>query len=258
MKLLWAFLIVMCAAALCFGVLSFLGVAEKIAGPLASSLFGAITYVHQALEKSTFKLRLSALPQGLVTLRGFFLSPVVMFAYASLTLYAMLALLFGYGEVYGWIMATAVDIPPDSMSAVLLPGLIASSVAKAAAGYFVGRWIGSRVERYSIVVLLSAVSGASLLSLLAFYFAPQVADIMFGSKVSVRLLLLTFADNAGTMAVPGLIGAWRGRRARLTKYLGYLLGRIPDDTRLVIVNLAFEEAERISKDKMRVEGSPAV
>jgi hypothetical protein len=50
-KLLLAFLVVLCAAGLCFGLLSVFGVAEKIAGPLASALFGAITYVHQALEK---------------------------------------------------------------------------------------------------------------------------------------------------------------------------------------------------------------
>ena len=46
--------------------------------------------------------------------------------------------------------------------------------------------------------------------------------------------------------VPGLIGYWRGKRQSLSKYLYYLLSVLPPQTRDTVVELAFEEAQKVS------------
>jgi len=49
------------------------------------------------------------------------------------------------------------------------------------------------------------------------------------------------------LMVPALLGYWRGRKLRLSKYLYYLLGVLPKETRDAVVELAFDEAQKISK-----------
>ena len=49
-----------------------------------------------------------------------------------------------------------------------------------------------------------------------------------------------------TAIVPGLIGYWRGKRQSLSKYLHYLLSVLPPQTRDTVVELAFDEAQKVS------------
>src|SRR5260221_2665331 len=83
-----AFAIVLAAVTLCFGVLARFGVADKVAAPIASVLFAAITYVHQALEQRTTKPRLALAPPRIVSLEGFGLSPRVISRYGTLLVVA--------------------------------------------------------------------------------------------------------------------------------------------------------------------------
>src|SRR5262245_48072215 len=83
-----AFVIVLSASAIIFGALSFFGIAQTIAAPIAGLFLSAITYVHQVIEKKDPKTALSALPKGIVALSGFFLPWYVMTVYASFTLIA--------------------------------------------------------------------------------------------------------------------------------------------------------------------------
>lgn len=46
--------------------------------------------------------------------------------------------------------------------------------------------------------------------------------------------------------VPGLLGYWRGRKYRLSKYLHYLLGVLPEETRDTVIDLAFDEAQKVA------------
>jgi hypothetical protein len=254
MNLFFAFLIVLVAAAMCFGLLSLFGVAEKIAGPLASALFGAITYVHQAIEKQRATTSATASAQGVVTLRGYFFSPVLMFVYASLTLYAMMVLIYAYGRYSGALLSDIIDsIDRNEVTDLMLPLLIATSVTKVAVAYVVGRWVGSRARRFSEVVLLCSIAGASIL-VMAVYSIGGGSSLFFQDPLGPKVLLLGFADNFGSMTVPGLIGVWRGKRLRLTRYLGYLLSRLPMDTRFAIVNMVYDEVNRLTAGAMKEQG----
>jgi hypothetical protein len=46
------------------------------------------------------------------------------------------------------------------------------------------------------------------------------------------------------LLVAGLLGYWRGQKYRLSKYLHYLLGVLPAETRDAVIELAFEEAQK--------------
>jgi hypothetical protein len=252
MNLLFAFLIVLVAAAACFGLLSLFGVAEKIAGPLASALFGAITYVHQAIEKQ----RATSSATGVVTLRGYFFSPVLMFVYASLVLYAMMVLIYAYGRYSGALLSDIIDsMDRNEVTDLMLPLLIAASVTKVFVAYVVGRWVGSRARRFSEIVLLCSIAGASILVMAVYSIGGGPSSSLFFEGVArPKVLLLGFADNFGSMTVPGLVGIWRGKRLRLAGYLGYLLSRLPMDTRFAIVNMVYEEVNRLTAGAMKEQG----
>ena len=47
----------------------------------------------------------------------------------------------------------------------------------------------------------------------------------------------------------GLIGYWRGRKYRLSRYLHYLLDVLPAETRDTVIDLAFDEARKIRLPK---------
>jgi hypothetical protein len=49
----------------------------------------------------------------------------------------------------------------------------------------------------------------------------------------------------GFFAIFGLLGFWRGSRLQKTQYINYLLSALPEGTRNVLVDLAFEEAKKI-------------
>jgi hypothetical protein len=70
---------------------------------------------------------------------------------------------------------------------------------------------------------------------------------MFGSEgVAFFGILMRITKTAFIIVVPGLIGYWRGQRQRLSKYLDYLLSVLPQQTRDTVVDLAFEEAQKVA------------
>jgi hypothetical protein len=52
-----------------------------------------------------------------------------------------------------------------------------------------------------------------------------------------------------------LLGYWRGHKARWAKYLGYLLGVLPPETRDAMVDLVFVEAQKVAAARRSAIGS---
>ena len=117
------------------------------------------------------------------------------------------------------------------------------------AAYFVGRWIGARTSRLGVVTMLliapltAAIGvGADVLFLAdEWYRGYNTSDRFAFFGILIRITKISFL-----IVVPGLIGYWRGQRQRLSKYLDYLLGVLPPQTRDTVVELAFEEAQKVS------------
>ncbi|MFI4988556.1 MAG: hypothetical protein ACHQF3_14055 [Alphaproteobacteria bacterium] len=113
-------------------------------------------------------------------------------------------------------------------------------------GYVLGRWIGARCSRYGIAtVILVAALGVAISRAFDFALVPSVDfEAIFGQPKSAVEFLFLISAGFLIYSICGLIGYWRGRQRRLARYLRYLLSILPVDTRDVLVNMAYEEAQR--------------
>ena len=159
------------------------------------------------------------------------------------------------GLVLSVVLQPYHDGPPPARL-LLAMAVIGPTMLTIFAAYFVGRWIGTRCLRRGIVAIvlvavLTAV-GAVAVDVLAttdeYYREMFDAERLSPAHILTRVALVSF-----NILVPGLIGYWRGRKLRLSKYLHYLLGVLPAETRDTVVDLAFEEAQKVAAgaDKAR-------
>jgi len=236
----FAFVIVLAAATVCFGVLAKFGVADKVAAPIAGVLFGAITYVHQALEQRTAKPRLALAPQHIVSLEGFGLSPLLMIVYGSLLVVAAL----GSAGVLGGLAAGIGNVKEEDIVGV--GGLVAFPTAVFAL-YLVGHWTGVRCSARGVLVIFTIVLASRALISIPDVFLISDAEFLKLYAAPRTLLRVTEYWGLG-VAFFGIVagaGYWRGRRRRLGAYLAYLVKRLPGDTGNTLVTLAYDEAKKL-------------
>ena len=69
-------------------------------------------------------------------------------------------------------------------------------------------------------------------------------DMFEVNRLEPAYILSRIAKIILFILVPGLLGYWRGQKFRLSKYLHYLLGVLPTETRDLVIDLAFEEAQK--------------
>lgn len=192
-------------------------------------------------------------PTAVPTLHGYVISPIVMLAYGTVIVLAVAEFASGLtGILAGGMSALLTEGKSLQELAPKLPlviGLLALLVAvpiQLLGGYVVGKWIGARCARNGLIVMLgSAAAGAVLLRGIDYLISPpEHFKALFGQEKSAGVLLLAAIGPFAVFSIGGLIGYWRGRRRKLSSYLHYLLSVLPNDTRNLIVDLAFEEAQR--------------
>jgi hypothetical protein len=242
-NLAWAIGIVVLAMALGSNLLAAIGVEKSNALQLGEMLLGGIVFVHQVLEKREIKLNLRALPKGVVTFEGFSLPWYQMLVYGTL----IFAALKQFGGLIGGLTAGFAGVS-SSGGALLAIAIVVANLVAIVGVYAICFWIGTRCDKYSYLVaiavpLLGHVIGASIdfLALSAsefsnFFGQPKSASFFLQGVIVGTLIVVIFA----------LLGVWRGRRARLSAYLSYLLGILPPDTRNTIVDLTYEEVKALS------------
>jgi hypothetical protein len=100
----------------------------------------------------------------------------------------------------------------------------------------VGRWIGTRCARRGVVAILLIGPLAS-----AIYISINFSV----NKMEFQRILYEFANETCIFWGAGLFGYWRGHRHKLSAYLHYLMRVLPAETREAVVELTFEEAQRL-------------
>jgi hypothetical protein len=111
-------------------------------------------------------------------------------------------------------------------------------------GYLLGRWIGTRCSRRGVIVVLLVVLGNAVISTAiehSFPMGDTEVPILSRETSVVRHTI-----SACVLLLVLLIGYWYGRKYRLAKYLHYLLSVLPVETRDVVVELAFDEAQKVA------------
>jgi hypothetical protein len=128
--------------------------------------------------------------------------------------------------------------------------------------YLLGKWVSWRGARNGLLaVILIALLTALLIKLLDFVvLPPNEWKDLYEQEKSVSSMLVVMLPQIAFVAVPALIGFWRGRRHRTTKYMDYLLSALPEETRNSLVDLAYDEVTKIvdARRSNQPQSSPAI
>jgi hypothetical protein len=235
-----SFGIAFAASILFFCILNFgLNLDAHAAYGIAGLPFISSTHLCELLEQREGRKRLSGAPashaRGVYTFDKFAISPAVIVVYGVVIMVVVVELL---GAVAGFLAAIA-----DDTKMILAFSVLFNVIA----AYLTGRWIGSRSGSRGIIAILSLFVLAVVIGKSIDFAIMSSADFkeLYGEEKSLDLLLLHILGGSVILSISGLIGYWRGRRMRLLKYLRYLLGVLPKDTRDALVDLAYEEARNI-------------
>jgi hypothetical protein len=234
---------------LTFALLSFFEYPQAVlaAGALAGTVITAFPKVAEFLERQEGRKSLAAgRGKPVYDFHGFQIAWPLMLVYGTVLLSFLLQAI---SMIAGIVLGSVISFEVENAPKVAGAGGLLTMIMMIFAAYFVGRWIGARTSRLGIVTM--------------FLIAPLTAAITVGTDVlfmsdewyrsynaSERLaffgILMRITKISFLIIVPGLIGYWRGQRQRLSKYLDYLLGVLPPQTRDIVVELAFEEAQKVS------------
>jgi hypothetical protein len=220
--------------------------AVSAATGLAGLSMAAFPKVAEFLETREGRKSIAGGTRGRIyDFRGFQIAWLLMAAYGTVVLWGVIEA-FAYIIGFSFGVATGQRVA----DARALQGLgIATLAVEIVAAYFVGRWIGSRTSRLGIVAMLLVAPLFAVANIATDVFAlpRELYTATFGSEPRAFFgILKRFSIISLIVMVPGIIGYWRGKRQSLSKYLYYLLRVLPSQTQDTVVELAFEEAQKVS------------
>jgi len=250
MRLFAITLVITCGlAAVLFGIalallLPFIEMADALRG--AATVGGlpmlAFPKVTEFVEQQQGKKNLATGKRTpIYDFRGFQIAWPLMVVVGTLVLWSVGQLVGGTATAI--LIEAAGHMPKASQIAIF------SGAASILGAYFVGRWIGTRCSRRGVVTMLLAAFFAAIASVamdVALLSDEQYRTAFDAERLALPELLSRIAVITLLFLVPGLLGYWRGRKHRLSKYLHYLLGVLPAETRDTVVELAFDEAQKIA------------
>jgi hypothetical protein len=218
---------------------SALNVAKTIGGVIIASF----PVIAEFLERQKGRKNLAAGKQRPVyDFRGFQITWPLMAVYGTIIVVVVFALgpfLVGFirgfynGFVAGYYKQEGPQIQPDEL---YWADIIVSYLVSITGSYLVGRWIGTRCARRGVVAILLIGPLAS-----AIYIATNLPV----REMEVQTILHEFAIRTCIFWGAGLFGHWRGKRYKLSAYLHYLMRVLPAETRETVVELTFEEAQKV-------------
>jgi hypothetical protein len=235
---------------LAFVLLSSFEYAQAVpaAGTLATTVLLSFPKVAEFLEQQQGRKSIAAgRRKPVYDFRGFQIEWPLMVVYGTVSL---VVLLQAAGFLAGFILSPVMPFfDSENASKFVAVRNLLTVVIVIFAAYFVGRWIGARISRLGIVtmLLIAALAPAAAGGLDVGLLSDESYRRFAGSeRLAFFEILRRTAFTSFIIVVPGLIGYWRGQRQRLSKYLDYLLSVLPSQTRDTVVELAYEEAQKVS------------
>lgn len=210
----------------------------------------------------------SSVPGAKMAIRsfeGFSISFPAAIAFGAIVAIAVINLSGAFvGFIAGAIGAVA-HIGEDAEGDLLRTASIGNIPIICIGFYLFGRWLGARTRKHGLYAVGLAVLIASVTTRLAdFFLLPaETWRSLFRMDAGVRQLLLLIAMQVALIAGPTLLGFWRGRKMRLSRYMAYLLSALPEETRDSLLDLAYEEvkqkvaAQRAAPPRMRMANATA-
>ena len=221
-------------------------VSDDFAKAGSSLTLAAVPYVKSMLDNRSIKPRSGLLPKGIVRPERFWLPWEQLVVYGA---FIFIAAIQVTGFIVGATVALLFGQPSfDNLVMALVPSALFTSGFTA---FFIGRWIGTRVNRNGILTIILVVLLGRILAILGDFFMLGEAEL--GGPRTVSYFFQMMANGMALFLILtiislvfGLIGYRRGYQMRLFDYVWYLLGTLPTDTRDTIIDLIYEETKRLS------------
>jgi hypothetical protein len=238
----------------------------EFARGLAVLPLAGFNHIADALEQRDAKQNLTnAGPPIVPSLAGFAISWPLLVVYGTLTIFAIIqGAIWLAGAIIGVTIAAAniYETRPDldvlnvglnlGMALIVLP-------LNLLGGYLVGRWIGIRSMRNGVAIVLVSVALASVLYALWHHYLNRLSwpgplpssvtpsvPLSLSAGIPLAWEVSRLFRNLVVFSISGLVGCWRGQKMKLSRYMQYLLSILPNDSRNAVVELAFDEALRVS------------
>jgi hypothetical protein len=219
---------------------------DKLVDAALSIPFVGLTGFAELIEKHDAKRHLASGKQGaaIPSLDGFSISWPLITTYSTIILIAVtefLSLLTGAIAAHSGLNRTG------AMTALVLVGFLIQLLA----GYFVGRWIGIRGRNHGLMALFAAALLSPIIerTIESYFLSADEFRTLFGVERGLPVMAVSVAVGFAVLFLPGVLGYWRGKKQRLTKYLGFLLAILPEDTQAALVDLAVQEANALHNAK---------
>lgn len=181
------------------------------------------------------------------TLKGYEIAWYALAAYGTVILVAVVQFAGGIvGLIMGIVTAgSQQDLGQNGIAAVAVVSIPVQLIG----AFFVGRWIGTRsAPRAGLAAVFAVAAATAILSRAIDLSTMASADIKAAyGDISVGSFLGLCIMSFVIFGASGLLGYWRGTLRRQSGYMSYLLGVLPADTRDTLVNLAYEEAEKVGR-----------
>ncbi len=229
------------------------GISQEEALGFAAIALALFPPVDQYLEIREVTVHLSGLPRRRAgTLAEFSIPWYVLLAYG-------VVLLFALHQVTGAIFLVGESNPQihaifnaDAGMVIQSGGAALPLIVPALIGMFVlGRWIAIRSSGHAVPVIIGVAFGGHFLALLAAVLTSgdpsSGRPVMSGMSSDMHSLwnvgdfLYLVVPTAAAFAAVGLVGWWRGHSQRIVRYADYLLNRLPNDIRLTVVGMLYDE-----------------
>jgi hypothetical protein len=241
-NILKAFGIVFAIGLVLFGILKLLGLANADNAKLALTPFAAITLVYSKLEENSKVLK----EQGkLQSFSDFSLPFWKVLLLGTISGFAILEFISGLGASLALLLAGKMTASANFelahfVTAALIPVNFYLLFA-------VGRWIGVRAKDEAFVA--AALTGAlcKLVDFgLTFAEIPAAEYKQFYGFEKTNISFLIETNSIGVLLLGGvcILGCWVGVRHRQASYLDHLLKSIAPASRLAILDIAHEEAQK--------------
>jgi hypothetical protein len=175
------------------------------------------------------------------SLDGFSISWPLMAAYGTFVLVAIILI----SSLLTGVFLALLDVVHDATVAGRV-GLALSIPVQVLAAYFVGRWIGARNKNRGVTTVFVMALFSSIMAHMIDIIGLSAEDFkaMHGFEKSMQQFFTGASVSFVFQFLPALLGYWRGSRRRIAQYLHYLLAILPADTKSVLIDLAFQEANR--------------
>jgi hypothetical protein len=224
----------------------FLLLDEKFADVVSGAVLTSMVPVYNFLRKREIKFSLYGEAHGAEGLGKLSLKWHLAILYGTIVTAGIIQVYAGLmGLIIGYLsppslLSTALDLLGVTFGVLVLPLIY----------YFLGTWVGKRSNKHKPVVLIAIVLLERTLNIIMTYLI--LPDSMFVAIYGMTkaeifrnpVLWVFYGVIICLGVIAGLVGTWRGHRARMSGFMEEVFKVLPTAIQKDIVALSFDEAQR--------------